>query len=317
MGTRQGIYLLAGFAGALLVAASAIAALHSWRRSEGSEPTGPGEHAKRTASAWVMASGAVAALLAGRMAIIAVAGLVSCVALFEFLGQCGIRWREHRCLVSACFAFAVTQYGLVAGDRTGLFLAFVPLAAFLALPALAVLLGDTKDILRTYGRAQWGLMIPVYGMSHLPAIFLLHLGGSNEAGVLLVGYVVVVAQISDTMQYAFGKAFGRTLMSPAISPKKTVEGLVGGGLTAILAGSALWPATPFDLPQAAALSTAIVASGILGGLVLSAIKRDLGIKDWGRLIPGHGGVLDRADSICFAAPVFFHLARWISASAAG
>ncbi|MFI5399891.1 MAG: phosphatidate cytidylyltransferase, partial [SAR324 cluster bacterium] len=242
-----------------------------------------------------MALAFVAALLAGKNAVIAVVGLVSCVALFEFLAQCGIRWREHKGLVSACFALAVIQYGLVAGDRIDLFFTVVPLAAFLVLPALAALLGDAKDILRVCGRTQWGLMISVYGMSHLPGIFLLHLGGTNDVGVLLVGYVVAEAQISDTMQYAFGKAFGRTLMSPTISPKKTVEGLVGGGMTAIVAGSALGSATPFDLWQAAALSTAIVASGILGGLVLSAIKRDVGIKDWGRLIPGHGGVLDRTD----------------------
>jgi len=89
-----------------------------------------------------------------------------------------------------------------------------------------------------------------------------------------------------------------------------VEGFIGGGLTAVAAGTALWWITPFKPWQAAAMSAVIVLMGFAGGLVMSAIKRDRGVKDYGEMIPGHGGIMDRIDSLCFAAPVFFHFTRY-------
>jgi len=317
MTAEQGLYGLAALAAALLVGASAIAAWLSWRRSEGEERAALRNATIRIASAWVMVGALVTALLLGKFALLAVFACVSCVALSEFLTQSGIRWREHRTLISTCYALVPAQYALIGTGQLIPFLLTVPLSAFLILPALMAVVRDTKGILLTCGRAQWALMVSGYGLSHVTGIFLLRLPGSGAGAVLLVAYFIAVAQISDVMQYAFGKAIGRTPLSPAISPKKTVEGLVGGGLSAILLGTALWWITPFTPAQAIWLSSAIVVAGICGGLVLSAIKRDLGIKDWGRLIPGHGGVLDRADSLCFAAPIFFHLTWWTCGGQSG
>ena len=117
-------------------------------------------------------------------------------------------------------------------------------------------------------------------------------------------------QSSDVLQYVFGKLFGRRQLAPEVSPSKTVEGLAGGVLCATALGASLWWITPFNLWQAALMSLAITAMGFFGGLVLSAIKRDRGVKDWGNLIEGHGGMLDRLDSVVFAAPIFFHLTRY-------
>lgn len=103
---------------------------------------------------------------------------------------------------------------------------------------------------------------------------------------------------------------GKTRLSPGISPSKTVEGLVGGGLTAVAIGTGLHVITPFSPLQAAGMSLIIVIAGFFGGFVLSAMKRDLGVKDWGTMIEGHGGVLDRLDSVVFSAPLFFHLTRY-------
>jgi phosphatidate cytidylyltransferase len=116
--------------------------------------------------------------------------------------------------------------------------------------------------------------------------------------------------MSDVMQYVFGKLFGRTKIAPVVSPSKTVEGFVGGGLAATAIGAAMWWITPFTPLESAAMSAVIVLMGFLGGLTLSAVKRSLGAKDWGVMIEGHGGMLDRTDSICFAAPVFFHVVRF-------
>ncbi|KDR25371.1 hypothetical protein BG60_28625 [Caballeronia zhejiangensis] len=105
--------------------------------------------------------------------------------------------------------------------------------------------------------------------------------------------------------------FGKRKIAPVLSPSKTVEGFVGGGALATLCGAALYRITPFGFGAALGMSFAIVLAGFIGGLVLSAVKRSLGAKDWGSMLAGHGGMLDRVDSICFAAPVFFHLVRFV------
>jgi phosphatidate cytidylyltransferase len=150
-------------------------------------------------------------------------------------------------------------------------------------------------------------MLTVYSISHAPALLMLETGTSPA---LLLVYLVVVVQLSDVFQYVWGKLLGKHRFSPNISPSKTIEGLVGGGASAILVGTLLYRLTPFSPLQATAISTVIVVAGFFGGFVLSAIKRDLNAKDWGYVIEGHGGVLDRLDSITFAAPLFFHIVRY-------
>ena len=153
-------------------------------------------------------------------------------------------------------------------------------------------------------------MLTVYCLSHAPALMLLDIPGYEGQNLLLLFYLLLVVQLSDVLQYVSGKLFGRRLLAPQVSPSKTVEGLVGGGLAATAVGAALWWATPFTPLQSAALSALIVLCGFLGGLALSAVKRSLGAKDWGEMIEGHGGVLDRLDSVVFAAPVVFHVVRY-------
>jgi phosphatidate cytidylyltransferase len=121
---------------------------------------------------------------------------------------------------------------------------------------------------------------------------------------------VIVVQLSDVLQYVWGKLFGRTRIAPNLSPSKTVEGFVGGVASATLIGAGLWWITPFTPLQAGLMAFVIAMMGFFGGLVMSAIKRDRGVKDWGHLIEGHGGLIDRLDSVVFSAPIFFHLTRY-------
>jgi len=153
-------------------------------------------------------------------------------------------------------------------------------------------------------------MVTVYCLSHAPALLMLPLPGAPDRNALLLFYLLLVVQMSDVMQYVFGKLFGKTKIAPLVSPSKTVEGFIGGGIAATLIGAAMWWITPFTPLQSAAMAAVIVMMGFLGGLTLSAVKRSLGAKDWGVMIEGHGGVLDRTDSICFAAPMFFHIVRF-------
>jgi len=183
--------------------------------------------------------------------------------------------------------------------------------AFLALPVLSMLKGVTADYLVRVAKIQWGLMIAVFCVSHAPALLMLDLGGVKP--VYLLFFLVTVVQLSDVLQYTAGKLFGRHKMAPNVSPSKTWEGLVIGGLAATAVGAGLYWITPFSPLEAAGMAFAIVVAGALGGLVLSAVKRSLGAKDWGAMIEGHGGTLDRMDSVTFAAPLFFHLVNYFFA----
>jgi phosphatidate cytidylyltransferase len=154
------------------------------------------------------------------------------------------------------------------------------------------------------------VMICVFCVSHVPALVTLDIPGQAGRGLLLIAFLVIVVQMSDVLQYAWGKLAGRRLIAPRLSPSKTVEGTLGGIASATLLGASLWWITPFSFWQAGAMALVITLMGFCGGLVMSAIKRDRGIKDWGWLVAGHGGMLDRIDSVIFAAPVFFHLTRY-------
>jgi len=126
----------------------------------------------------------------------------------------------------------------------------------------------------------------------------------------LLFFLILIVQLSDVFQYIFGKTLGRRRIAPTVSPNKTWEGFIGGTVTATIIGTSLWWVTPFTLWQAAIISLLIILAGFAGGLCMSAIKRDQGIKDFGAMIEGHGGVMDRIDSVCFAAPLFFHVTRY-------
>jgi phosphatidate cytidylyltransferase len=153
-------------------------------------------------------------------------------------------------------------------------------------------------------------MVCVYCISYAPALLILDVPGYKHQNAKLLLYLVIVVQLSDVFQYVWGKLLGKRKIAPLVSPNKTWEGFVGGIATASLLGTSLWWMTPFSPLQALGISLLITLLGFAGGLIMSAIKRDRGVKDFGSIIEGHGGILDRMDSICFSAPVFFHVTRF-------
>jgi phosphatidate cytidylyltransferase len=217
---------------------------------------------------------------------------------------------DHRALIWSFFVFLPLQYYLIAIDWYGLFSILIPVYAFLLLPISSSLGADTTRFLERAAKVQWGLMICVYCLSHVPALLTLQIAGYEGRNALLVVFLVLTVQSSDVFQYVWGKLLGKHKVSPAISPSKTVEGLVGGVLTSTAVGAALWWITPFSPLEAGLIALVINMMGFFGGFVLSAIKRDRGVKDWGAMIEGHGGMLDRVDSISFSAPIFFHIVRY-------
>lgn len=259
---------------------------------------------------WVMTVVFVAALATGGIGSVILFGLTSFIALREFITLTPTRRADHRTLFWAFFVFVPIQYYLVAIHWYGLFVIFIPVYAFLFVPVRSVLAGDTEDFLARTAKIQWGLMVAVYCVSHAPALLMLQIPGFEGENAKLLLYLIVVVQLSDVLQYVFGKTLGRHKIVPKVSPNKTWEGAVGGIGSATLIGALLWWATPFSPWAAAGIALVINLAGFAGGLCMSAIKRDRGIKDFGSLIQGHGGVMDRIDSLCFAAPLFFHVVRY-------
>ena len=259
---------------------------------------------------WMMVAIFALALATGGIGSIVLFGLTSFLALREFITLTPTRAGDHRSLFWIFFVVTPLQYVLVAEQWYGLFAIFIPVYAFLLIPVRSAAAGDCERFLERAAKIQWGLMICVYCVSHAPALLTLNIPGYEGQNAKLLFYLVLVVQISDVLQYVWGKTLGRRKIAPGVSPNKTLEGFVGGVASATLIGAALWWATPFTPWQSAGMSLAITLMGFFGGLVMSAIKRDRGVKDYGQMIEGHGGVLDRIDSICFAAPVFFHLTRF-------
>lgn len=259
---------------------------------------------------WVMVVLIGLSFIAGRIGVVILFAFCSFAALREFVTLTNTRRADHWALAAAFFVVLPIQYYLVAIEYYGLYSIFIPVYAFLFMPIISVLRGDAERFLIRIAEVQWALMICVFCASHVPALLSLDIPGYAGKNVLLIAFLIIVVQMSDVLQYVWGKLFGKTRIAPKLSPSKTVEGFVGGVASATLVGAGLWWITPFSPLQAAGLALTIAIMGFLGGLVMSAIKRDRGVKDWGYLIGGHGGLIDRLDSVVFSAPIFFHIVRF-------
>lgn len=259
---------------------------------------------------WVMILIIFAAAALGFYGVIGLFFVISFMALREFLSLLYIRRGDHLAVAACFYVILPLQYFLVAIDWFSMFTIFIPVYGFLFLPILSALLGDTAHFLDRSTKVQWALMISVFCISHIPAILTLDIEGFEDKKLLLMIFLILVVQSSDVLQYVWGKLFGKHKIAPKLSPSKTVEGFVGGVISASVLGGLLYWLTPFNPVQAVLMSLLICLMGFLGGLVMSAMKRSMGVKDWGNMISGHGGMLDRMDSLCFAAPIFFHVVRY-------
>jgi phosphatidate cytidylyltransferase len=259
---------------------------------------------------WVMSVVFAIAVLVGPIGSVVLFALLSFLALREFVTLVPTRPSDHRALLWSFFLITPLQYVLVALHWYGLFTILIPVYAFLFLALRVALSGDTTHFLERVSAIQWALMICVYSLSYAPALLGLSIRGHGTAGPTLLLFLVIVVQGSDVLQYIFGKLFGRRKIAPLVSPSKTVEGFLGGVAAATLLGALIWWATPFSVWQAGLQALIIALTGFGGGLVMSAVKRDRGVKDFGTIIAGHGGILDRVDSLTFAAPIFFHVTRF-------
>lgn len=299
-----------GFLLALLAAASLIGlVLRGFARTAAARATMANLMA-RIGTWWVLCAVFALSLALGGAAVVVLFALLSLLALREFITLMPTDRADHRTLLLAFFVITPLQYYLISIAWYGLFSILIPVYAFLVIPFRNAIAGETRHFLERTSMVQWALMICTYCLSYAPALLVLNIPGYVGQNMKLLFYFLTVVELSDIFQYIWGKALGRHAIAPLVSPNKTWEGFLGGILTATAVGAGLNWLTPFTRWQAVGMCLVITLMGFAGGLTMSAIKRDRGIKDYGTLLIGHGGVLDRIDSICFSAPVFFHLTRY-------
>lgn len=261
---------------------------------------------QRVKSWWLMVTMLLVALLNQTVSLVFFA-FVSFLALKEYLSLIPTRRVDRQALLWAYLAIAL-QYYWISINWYIMFLIFIPVYMFLFLPMRLVLLEETQGFLKAVGTLQWGLMLTVFSLGHLAYLLMLPTAGNPTAGGAgLLFYLVFLTESNDIAQYIFGRCFGRHKVIPRVSPNKTWEGLLGGMMTTVLIAILLAPwLTPFHRVHAVVLGLLIGLTGFIGDITVSALKRDLGVKDSSSLIPGHGGILDRIDSLTYTAPLFFH-----------
>jgi phosphatidate cytidylyltransferase len=304
-------YLFGGTLG-LLVISSVIGFILAKRATADASKATMANLNARTNAWWMMVVIFAGALAAGPLGVTILFGLISFMALREFITLTPTKPGDHRTLFWVFFIITPLHYYFLATEWFGMFTILIPVYAFLFVPLRTALAGDCDRFLERTAKTQWGLMVCVYCISHAPALLvLMRIPGFEGQNAKLLFWFVAIVELSDVMQYVWGKLCGRHKIAPTVSPGKTWEGLLGGGVTTVCLGAALWQVTPFSPWQAAGMALLVVFMGFAGGLVMSAIKRDRGVKDWGTAIGGHGGMMDRMDSLSFAAPVFFHVTGYV------
>ncbi len=303
----NGVFLL------LILAWAGAALLRAWLSPEGQNVLVE-NLAARIGAWWAIAALLALAMLGGRGGVVVLFAVISLAALREFLTLTQKSRADHWALIAAFFVVLPVQYLLVYMDWYRIYSVFIPVYAYLYLPVLSVIRGASERFLARVGENQWGLMICVYAASHVPALLSRHVAGFEGKGLLLIAFLVIIVQLTDTLQYAWSQLWGRHPVAPALSASKTWEGFAGAVASGAALGAGLWWLTPFAPAAAALMGAVITATGLFGALVMSAIKRDKGVRDWGQLVAGQGGFIDRLDGVVFAAPVFFHLVRTFWAS---
>ena len=236
--------------------------------------------------------------------------LLCFLALKEFFSLIPFN-RAHRLVLFWAYLTIPIQFFFIYIGSYGMFIIFIPVYMFLLIPIQAIIVGETKGFLHSIASVQWGIMLMVFGLSHLAYLLVLPGKENSVAGAGLVLFLVVLTQVNDVAQFIWGKMLGKRKIIPKVSPNKTWEGFIGGVLTTTLIALLLAPLiTPFSLLSSMVAGLYIGLTGFIGDVNISAVKRDLNIKDTSTAIPGHGGILDRVDSLTYTAPLFLHFTRF-------
>jgi phosphatidate cytidylyltransferase len=262
---------------------------------------------------WWMAAILSLAFWLGKPGITVLFGFISFYCLREFISLQYTRRSDHWAIAAGFYLILPLQYALIWLEQYDLYTLLIPVYAFLFLPMLSALHADSTRFLERSSKVQWGLMVAIYGISHVPALLALQIADYEGRNLLLIAFLVLVVQSSDIAQYLVGKLTRGMPLIRRLVPEMTVKTIASGLTSATLMGLLLWWMTPFALWQAPLIALVIAVVGMFGNLLMAAIKRDRGIASWGDTIVGYGSMLDKLESVIFAAPIFFHIihAGWV------
>ncbi len=266
---------------------------------------------ERVNSWWWMCAIIALAFIAGAPVLFLLFAVISLLTLREFLSTASPISEDRHLLLLTFYLLFPMQYVLLAAGLLQWAAAAIPLFCALWFVVRLLLSGRQHPWVQSYLRISSALLVCVYGLSFPMAIAMSNGSGAGVRATLQLLFLLVVSQASDVFQFVVGKLAGRRKIAPRISPSKTVAGLLGGLVGTSLLGAGLWWLTPYSAWLAASLALLVAVAGFAGGLLLSAVKRARGIKDWGALLPGHGGVLDRVDSLWLSAPLYYLAIRWL------
>jgi phosphatidate cytidylyltransferase len=287
-------------------------------------PEGDARRADRKAvqralrSSWLMAGVFWVSWAAGDTVATVLFALVAFFALREFVTLSPTRRGDHRSLILAFFVVLPAQFWLTGTGHFNLFTVFIPVYVFLALAVVSALADDPQHFLERNAKLQWGIMVCVYGMSHVPALLLLEFpkwdSGKNA---FLVFFLAATVQTGMLVEHFATRQLRRKsklqLRTPGISSSFSWRAWAAGVIAGGVLGGLMAGLTPFKPGQALGMALIACAAGSLGHLVMKALKRDRGATPWGEgmeSLTGATGLLARVDALCFAAPVFFHSVRW-------
>ncbi len=260
----------------------------------------------RTNSWWKMAIGITVVATAPAIIGTIVLAYVVFVALREMLSIIPLRTADRTVLVASYIAIPI-QFYLAYKNYYYLFQIFIPLVMFISVSVILVLTGETNRIGRSMAIIPTTLMLTVYMPSHMVLLFHVSVPGFTVGAGGLIIFLIMITAFNDIFQFTWGKLLGKRKILPRISPNKTWVGFIGGVFTSGVLGGALSFLTPLDYINCFYIGLSLSIIGFIGDSIISAVKRDLKIKDTDDLIPGHGGAMDRLDSIVLTTPTFYHL----------
>jgi phosphatidate cytidylyltransferase len=266
---------------------------------------------QRIQSWWIMVAILFSVLIFQKLATVLFFGFLSFLALKEFLSIVPMRQSDRKVVFWAYLAIPIQYYWVWQGWY-GMFVIFIPVYMFLFLPFRMVLIGETKGFIKAAGVIHWASMIAIFCLSHIAYLIVLPVKNRDAGSIGVVLFLLFMTQFNDVCQYVWGKSLGKHKIIPKVSPNKTWEGFLGAFATLIICGGFVAPLlTPLSFQQGLVAGGLISGAGFVGDVVISAVKRDLKIKNSGSLIPGHGGILDRMDSLIFTSPLFFHFLYYL------
>ncbi len=264
---------------------------------------------------WIMVGIFAVAMLSSWRITVVFFAFVSFLALKEYFALIAVRRADRRILFWAYLAIPI-QYYLIAQGWYGFFVLFIPVYVFLFLPFRMITIGETAGYVRAISTIHWGLMTMVFCLSHLAWLLVMPTvesrTGTTASGPAMVLFLVCLTQLNDVAQYVWGKSLGRRKILPTVSPNKTWGGMLGGAATTVLLSYLAAPYfTPLTVHQSLIAGVIIGVGGFIGDCAMASLKRDIGVKDASDMIPGHGGVIDRVNSLIYTAPLFTHFIRYL------